>query len=113
MMTMIRISAAVVLIVGAGLVHGAWTNRWGPSPALAALAARFESVPMVIGDWKGTAFELPPSERAMAGAVACLARRYYESRVAGSPSRSCCSAASPAISPRTRPMSATRAPVTP
>ena len=31
---------------------------------------------MVIGDWKGTAFELPAGERAMAGAVACLARRY-------------------------------------
>ena len=58
MINMIRISAAVILIVGAGLVHGSWTNRWGPSPALAALAARFESVPMDIGDWKGTTFEL-------------------------------------------------------
>jgi hypothetical protein len=73
---MIRITAAVVVIVGAGLVHGAWTNRWGPSPALAALGARFESVPMVIGDWKGTALELPPADRAMAGAVACLDRVY-------------------------------------
>ena len=45
MMDIIRISAAVVLIVGAGLVHGAWTDRWGTSPALTALAARFESVP--------------------------------------------------------------------
>ncbi len=52
MINTIRISAALVLIVGAGLVHGAWTNRWGPSPALTALAARFESVPQVIGDWK-------------------------------------------------------------
>jgi hypothetical protein len=73
---MIRIFAAVVLIVGAGLVQGAWTNRWGPSPALAALGARFDSVPMVIGDWKGTAFELPAADRTMAGAVACLSRRY-------------------------------------
>jgi hypothetical protein len=72
----IRIVAATALIVGTGLVHGAWTNRWGVSPALAALAARFESVPMVIGDWKGTAFELSPDERAMAGAEAWLARRY-------------------------------------
>jgi hypothetical protein len=31
---------------------------------------------MVIGDWKATAFELPARERAAAGAVACLARRY-------------------------------------
>ena len=72
----IRISAAAVLIVGAGLVQGAWTNRWGASPALTALAARFESVPMVIGDWKGTASDLPAEDRAMAGAVACLGRVY-------------------------------------
>ena len=31
---------------------------------------------MVIGDWEGTAFELPAKERAMAGAVACVARKY-------------------------------------
>jgi hypothetical protein len=73
---MIRISFAMLLIVGAGLVHGAWTNRWRPSPALMALAARFESVPMVIGDWNATAFELPADHRALAGAVACLCRRY-------------------------------------
>jgi Protein of unknown function (DUF3485) len=76
MINMIRTSVAVSLIVGAGLVHGAWTNRWGPSPALAALASRFESVPMVIGDWKATPFELGPGERAMAGASACLSRVY-------------------------------------
>jgi len=76
MINMIRISAAVILIVGAGLVHGAWTNRWGPSPALAALAKRVESVPMVIGDWKATAFEVGPGGRAMAGASACLSRVY-------------------------------------
>jgi Protein of unknown function (DUF3485) len=74
-MTM-RLASAVVLIVGAGLVHGAWTDRWRPSPALEALGERFESVPMVIGDWKGTAFELPAHDRAKAGALACLARRY-------------------------------------
>jgi Protein of unknown function (DUF3485) len=73
---MIRISSALVLILGAGLVHGAWTNRWRPSPALAALGGRFESVPMVIGDWQGTAFELGAEERAVAGAAACLSRRY-------------------------------------
>ncbi len=76
MMNMIRVTTAVILIVGAGLVHGAWTNRWGPPPALAALAARFESVPMAIGDWKASAFELGARERAMAGASACLARVY-------------------------------------
>jgi len=75
-MSIVRISAAVVMIVGAGLVHGAWTNRWGPSPELTALGKRFETVPMVIGDWKGAPFEVPADERAMAGATACLSRVY-------------------------------------
>ncbi|MGO9462946.1 MAG: exosortase-associated EpsI family protein [Isosphaeraceae bacterium] len=79
---MIRIAAAVILIVGAGLVHGKWTDRWGASAALAALAPRFESVPTVIGDWTGTAFEVSPRERAMAGAIACLGR-VYENRSTG------------------------------
>ena len=34
-------------------------------------------MPLDIGDWKGTASELPPEERAMAGATACLARQYF------------------------------------
>jgi hypothetical protein len=81
MIHMIRISAALVLIVGAGIVNGTWTNRWGASPALTALASRFESVPMVIGDWKATSFELGSGERAMAGAVACLSRVYTNQRL--------------------------------
>jgi Protein of unknown function (DUF3485) len=72
----LRITAAAALIVGAGFVHGTWTNRWRPSPAMAALAARFESVPMAIGDWTATPFEIGPQERKMAGAEACLARVY-------------------------------------
>jgi Protein of unknown function (DUF3485) len=75
-MDMIRVSTALVLVVGAGLVHGAWTNRWRPSPELNALISRFDSVPSVIGDWQGKDFEVAPRERAMAGAVACLSRRY-------------------------------------
>src|SRR5262249_26263549 len=73
----IRISAAVALIVAAGLVHGSWTNRWSSPRELSALSSGFESVPMTLGGWNGTAFELPPRERAMAGAVACLARRDF------------------------------------
>jgi hypothetical protein len=77
MINIIRISSAVILIIGAGLVHGAWTNRWGPSAALAALASRIDSVPMVIGDWKVTAqSQLTPGERVMTGAVASFSRVY-------------------------------------
>src|SRR5262249_32086165 len=72
-------AVAIILIVGAGLVHGAWTNRWGRSAALATLVQRFESVPMVIGDWKATALELPARERVLAGAEAWLVRAYVNS----------------------------------
>jgi hypothetical protein len=72
----IRIVVAGALIIGAGLVHGHWSGRWGTPPALAALARQVDAIPLVIGDWKGEAVELPAFDRAMAGAVACLDRRY-------------------------------------
>jgi len=73
----IRIITAMILIIGFGLVHGSWTNRWGPAPALAALASRIETLPTTIGDWSVSATrELPPSELAMTGAVGSLSRVY-------------------------------------
>src|SRR5262249_10693995 len=76
-------------------VHGKWTGRWETSPATAArspfappssrlsywgaspeLVARYQSVPMVIGEWKGAPSELDPDVRKMAGAEAWLSRVY-------------------------------------
>ncbi len=48
----------------------------GPVAALAAMAARFDSVPMVIGDWEAKSYELDARERTQAGASACLGRVY-------------------------------------
>jgi Protein of unknown function (DUF3485) len=79
-MGILRITVAAALIVGAGYVHGAWTGRWGRSPEMAALAARFASVPMSIGDWSATPFELGADERKMAGAEAWLCRVYTNPR---------------------------------
>ncbi len=73
---MMRIVAAVTLIVGAGLVQGTYCGRFGSSCAESALRARIESLPMTIGDWKGTMFELPAPERDLAGATACFAAVY-------------------------------------
>jgi hypothetical protein len=75
-MSFVRITSAAALIIGAGIVNGAWTGRWGPSAALAALATRFDSVPMTIGDWKATPLEIDDRVRRMAGAEACLSRVY-------------------------------------
>jgi hypothetical protein len=77
---MLRIIAASALIVGAGLAHGTWTHRWSVSPALAALAARYESIPTTIGEWTSAPYELGARERAIAGAEACLGRVYTNSR---------------------------------
>jgi hypothetical protein len=71
-----RITAALAIIITAGLVHGAWTNRWLRSPGLAAQAARLESIPKVIGGWTATESVLPAREQAMAGAAGYVARNY-------------------------------------
>ena len=78
--------AALALIVGSGLVHGAWTNRWRTAPALAELAARLESVPTVLGDWTATSRAIPPRELAMAGAVGQISRVYTNLSPPPSPS---------------------------
>jgi hypothetical protein len=78
MIHVIRVSIAVALIVGAGLVHGAWTSRWGQSAALAAISGKFSTIPMVVGDWNGTSRELSPDERTP-GATASLSRVYTNS----------------------------------
>jgi len=68
--------AALALIVGSGLVHGAWTNRWRTSPALAELAARLDSVPTVLGDWTATSRAIPSRQMAITGAVGQISRVY-------------------------------------
>jgi hypothetical protein len=76
MTKLIRVSTAVVLIVGAGVIEGSWTERFGTSAAVAALAERFESIPMTIGDWKGTSLKLPATDQVKIGATPCLWRVY-------------------------------------
>ncbi len=67
---------ALALIIGSGLMHGAWTNRWRTAPALAELAARLESVPTVLGDWTGSSQAIPSRQMAIAGAAGQLSRVY-------------------------------------
>ncbi len=75
--------AALALIVGSGLVHGAWTNRWRTAPALAVLAARLESVPTVLEDWTATSQAIDPRDLAMAGAVGHELRSFRPPSPAG------------------------------
>jgi hypothetical protein len=79
MSSLIRVAIALALMIAAGFVHGAWTGRWGPAPALVAVAERFKELPLTTGAWTATERELPPRELQMLGAVGCLSRDYHHS----------------------------------
>lgn len=67
-----------MLIAGAGVVHGLWTDRWNLSDEPGASAAKLEQVPLVLGDWQGQTVDkesAPP-----AGVVGTLCRRYVHGR---------------------------------
>jgi hypothetical protein len=67
---------ALTLLVAAGTVHGLWSDRWRPSDALEAAAARLEQVPIDIGDWQGKDVESDAAAFAQAGARAYWTRAY-------------------------------------
>ena len=49
---------AVAALIGAGLIHGSWTNRWRQSRELERAVAGLEGVPLKAGRWKGEEFDL-------------------------------------------------------
>jgi hypothetical protein len=64
------------IVLGAGVVHGVYTNRWGASAELVELAHRIDLLPKQVGDWEGS--EVPHSDREWqaAGALGHLSRKY-------------------------------------
>lgn len=79
MKNIISVVAGLALIVAAGLVHGAWTNRWGVRPSVAALAERLRTLPATLGGWTSEDRTIPPRELAMTGAVGHVNRVYSSS----------------------------------
>src|SRR5947209_377457 len=70
------IVAAVSLVLGTGLAHGLWTNRWLNSDEPGVSAARFNSLPLDIGDWHGTESKMDPGSLAI-GQIANYKSRSY------------------------------------
>jgi hypothetical protein len=70
-------AVAALIIIGAAVIQGNWSERWGEFPELKIFADRVSEVPMEIGDWDG---KLTPAldERTMnaAGAVSSLSCRF-------------------------------------
>src|SRR6516164_3309394 len=74
MTRILPIATGLVALIACGVVHGLWTDRWLPKPDPAAAAARFDGLPMTVGNWEGEALEVSPRE--LQGLSGYLARRY-------------------------------------
>lgn len=75
---------ALMILIGAGLVHGLWAERWQTSRALEEAAARVNEVPLRFGDWVGKDVPGDPAHFEQAGAQAHWMRIYTHSRTRAS-----------------------------
>jgi len=64
---------AILLVIGGGIVHGFWTDRWGTSPAPAEAGRRLKAVPLRAGDWAAAPLPNKAGPESLAGQ---LYRRY-------------------------------------
>jgi hypothetical protein len=64
------------VILGAGLVHGLWTDRWSESPQLQEALAWLDYMPGAVGRWHPAAAPLDPREIRGAGAAGAWSRTY-------------------------------------
>jgi hypothetical protein len=79
MLHKISVTAAVLVLLLAGLLHRSWTDYWRTAPALVEAAALIEKVPLAIGSWRGQTLEVDAEDLALAGYNGCVWRRYQDS----------------------------------
>jgi hypothetical protein len=68
----------LVTVIVAGIVHGVWTDRWGPPAEPAVLAARLNQLPLVLGEWQGQDIDYDAKE--LGPIAGSLYRRYMNQR---------------------------------
>jgi hypothetical protein len=68
----------LAVLLGAGIVHGLWTERWRPSDELVEAAARLQDLPNAVGAWKGEVYEQDPEEMKLSGAVGQWSRTFTD-----------------------------------
>ncbi|HJT76328.1 MAG TPA: exosortase-associated EpsI family protein [Gemmataceae bacterium] len=79
-MRVFSVVAGLAVLLLCAVVHGRWTNRWGPAPELEEAAARLARVPRTVGDWEGVDAELSAGDRQATGGAGYLLRRYTNRR---------------------------------
>ncbi|HEV3237223.1 MAG TPA: exosortase-associated EpsI family protein [Gemmataceae bacterium] len=70
----------LLLLLGTGLVHGIWTNRWLSTDEPQASAARLDSLPIDFGEWHGTELSINPTALAIGEIVNYKQRQYVNHR---------------------------------
>jgi hypothetical protein len=74
----IAILIGSVALVGGGVAHGLWTDRWHQSEQLAEAAKRFALLPPDLGPWKGEEVVQEADALAMTGAAAHYSREFLD-----------------------------------
>ena len=81
MTRILPLAIAVVVMVSSAVVQGIWAERWGEFPELKEFAARFDNVPLEVGDWTGEVFaETDPEILKAAGAERIMSISYRNAR---------------------------------
>jgi hypothetical protein len=73
--------AALVLLVGAAVVHGLWTDRWNSGRDLDVALDRLDTIPLAAPHWRGRVHELEDEQAQTARRVGItrIARRIFVS----------------------------------
>jgi hypothetical protein len=74
----IAVFFAGFLVLAGGYVHGLWTDRWAQQAEPALAFARYEQLPMKIGDWQGEPIE--NRQGTANDAAGSMQRRYVHQR---------------------------------
>jgi Protein of unknown function (DUF3485) len=74
------ILVSIVLVASLGVVHGVYTDRWGPSGKLEQAVGGLSRLPSQLGDWTGEDVPHDAEELARAGIRGGVFRKYTNTR---------------------------------
>lgn len=78
MMPWIYAAIASTIVVGSGILHGLWTDRWARSDETTKAREALASIPLTIGDWVGK--DLDRSSPPSSGVTGSKQRTYTHKR---------------------------------